>query len=658
MKKTLKGLLLVLVFGLLNHLGYATVSASESSNAAAFSDNRIQVYVNNDRSLTFKGITNSSESAVTIYISNSYAMQETGNPFTGDETYEPAIGADRTFTVTTKPLSYKFQATITFGTWENDFHHDPIIVNINPTEITDYAYKKYQIEALNYVNEIRAKIGVKPVKLNAYVTKAAENHAKYISINKTLWDGLEVHFERAGKVGYTGATPTDRIIAAGGFQSAGEIVTGASTAKAAIDSWLDTAYHREPLVDPNATEFGFGIEQGAAVLNMVTGTGNKDISVFPYDGMNNVALSFFGESEIPNPIKKYDLVHSGYIITFNHPADLTDSIKATIKNSNGDKIPFFQEYAGTLFLYPARELSYDETYTVSVDYEINGNKQNKTWSFKTIKHSFSKAEQEAYDKGVKVSINGKNIYNFDQSPVIVDKNVYIPLRGVFEMLNAKVTWDPKTRTVIVNKQQTEIKLTIGDTKAFVNGKMVKLGAAPFVKMNSTFVPIRFVSEAIGAEVKWDGATQTVHIKADLGEPESLTDYVHNKMVKHMAPIKEIGLKYGYILDEDYIDSGWYSFKQGDDETALFYDVGSNDPFIHRLSIIRIFPETEDKILDVMKEIMEKQTNTKLVGLKELLKKVVNEKEDVDATVQINGVKMRYSMSHNPQSGQFEFNIFY
>ncbi|MBY0053671.1 hypothetical protein H7K32_18820 [Brevibacillus agri] len=62
-------------------------------------------------------------------------------------------------------------------------------------ESSDYIYTKEQLDALNHLNEIRSKIGVHPVKLNPFLTKAAENHAKYLNINpENNWSLLAEHF--------------------------------------------------------------------------------------------------------------------------------------------------------------------------------------------------------------------------------------------------------------------------------------------------------------------------------------------------------------------------------------------------------------------------------------------------------------------------------
>ena len=54
-------------------------------------------------------------------------------------------------------------------------------------------------------------------------------------------------------------------------------------------------------------------------------------------------------------------------------------------------------------------------------------------------------------------------------------------------------------------------MQIGSTKAIINNKVVNLDAPPEIKDGRTFVPIRFVSEALGATVDWNEKTRTVMI---------------------------------------------------------------------------------------------------------------------------------------------------
>lgn len=88
----------------------------------------------------------------------------------------------------------------------------------------------------------------------------------------------------------------------------------------------------------------------------------------------------------------------------------------------------------------------------------------------------------------------------------------VPLRFVSEALGAKVEWDPENRQVIITDGETQIILTIGSNQVFVNGIPRVLDcSAEILPPGYTFVPLRFISEALGATVEYDDLTQQITI---------------------------------------------------------------------------------------------------------------------------------------------------
>lgn len=95
---------------------------------------------------------------------------------------------------------------------------------------------------------------------------------------------------------------------------------------------------------------------------------------------------------------------------------------------------------------------------------------------------------------------------------VINGRTVVPLRALFNALGATVEWDDATRTVTGIKGNRIIKLTIDQTVAYVDGKPVTL-AVPALLINArTFVPLRFVGEALDAAVSFDSATNTVIIE--------------------------------------------------------------------------------------------------------------------------------------------------
>ena len=113
-------------------------------------------------------------------------------------------------------------------------------------------------------------------------------------------------------------------------------------------------------------------------------------------------------------------------------------------------------------------------------------------------------------EGITVKIDSKYMYT-DVAPVLQNDRTMVPMRAIFENLGAEITWDEATETVTGIKDDVTVTLKIGDPAAYVNGREVTLDAPAILHDDRTLVPIRFVSEALGAKVDWEEASRTVFI---------------------------------------------------------------------------------------------------------------------------------------------------
>ena len=102
-----------------------------------------------------------------------------------------------------------------------------------------------------------------------------------------------------------------------------------------------------------------------------------------------------------------------------------------------------------------------------------------------------------------VTVNEDVIKN-DVAPVIRNNRTLVPIRVITETLGGTVDWDDATKTVTLNIDGKEIKMTIGVI-------LEKYGVAPAIINDRTYVPIRFVADELGADVQWNEETKTVTI---------------------------------------------------------------------------------------------------------------------------------------------------
>lgn len=116
---------------------------------------------------------------------------------------------------------------------------------------------------------------------------------------------------------------------------------------------------------------------------------------------------------------------------------------------------------------------------------------------------------------VTVFLNGRQLV-FDQEPILVENRVLVPLRMIAESLGATVKWTKSIPQVKVQKGDSVIGLNIGSDKGFTGVRLSQvffLEQPPVIVNGRTMVSLRFLAEALGAEVNWDEKSRCVHISA-------------------------------------------------------------------------------------------------------------------------------------------------
>jgi len=80
--------------------------------------------------------------------------------------------------------------------------------------------------------------------------------------------------------------------------------------------------------------------------------------------------------------------------------------------------------------------------------------------------------------------------------------ILIPLRSMFEQMGATVSWDAGSKTATVSKPGAEVKVTVGKPEVVINGESRPLDVPPIVYQGVVLVPVRVISEGMGAYVQW------------------------------------------------------------------------------------------------------------------------------------------------------------
>lgn len=109
-----------------------------------------------------------------------------------------------------------------------------------------------------------------------------------------------------------------------------------------------------------------------------------------------------------------------------------------------------------------------------------------------------------------IIVNDHIVYS-DVYPYIKNNRTYVPIRFIAEELGYDVKWDGANRKVTMTNDGTTVELTIGSNKMMVNGKTVLLDAPAEIRDDRTFVPLRAIAEAFGEKVDYSKDYKAVYI---------------------------------------------------------------------------------------------------------------------------------------------------
>lgn len=117
---------------------------------------------------------------------------------------------------------------------------------------------------------------------------------------------------------------------------------------------------------------------------------------------------------------------------------------------------------------------------------------------------------------IRASVDAVLVSFPDVQPLMMNNRVMVPVRGVFEHMGAEVSWDEGTQVVNATHNDHVIRLPLNSRWANVNGREVSLDSPAVMHQGRTVVPLRFLSESIGADVRWVALTRTVEITTQAG----------------------------------------------------------------------------------------------------------------------------------------------
>ncbi|MFA7636952.1 MAG: N-acetylmuramoyl-L-alanine amidase [Monoglobales bacterium] len=144
----------------------------------------------------------------------------------------------------------------------------------------------------------------------------------------------------------------------------------------------------------------------------------------------------------------------------------------------------------------------------------------------------------AFANDIKLFVNGK-LVSCDVPPLIQNDRTLVPARAFFEALDAVVSWDDAKKQVTARTDDKKIILVINSNVAYVNSVVKVLDTSPVIVDSRTLVPARFVSEALGFDVKWLEFSRSVYIK----KPEPVPPSPPVEEEKTVTPAKITSMVY-------------------------------------------------------------------------------------------------------------------
>lgn len=118
---------------------------------------------------------------------------------------------------------------------------------------------------------------------------------------------------------------------------------------------------------------------------------------------------------------------------------------------------------------------------------------------------------------IRIPINSKFVFvsgqeiPLDSPPAYIDENstTMVPLRFISDIIGAKVDWVAETKEIFIAQDTKEIKLQVNNYIALVNMTEVQLVSPPQIKEERAFVPLKFIAQNLGFNSEWIPETKTI-----------------------------------------------------------------------------------------------------------------------------------------------------
>lgn len=174
---------------------------------------------------------------------------------------------------------------------------------------------------------------------------------------------------------------------------------------------------------------------------------------------------------------------------------------------------------------------------------------------------------------VTVTVEGETVDFPDAQPFIDANNrTLVPVRFISEALGGQVNWDGDLQQVTITYNNKIIRLIINKKEISIDGQAQVMDTQAILKDARTFVPVRFVSEAMGANVEWDSVNFTVIITLKSDKPVDIERMTREEIIHQLKEYPYIEDDWGTGFLEDY---KWLTKQDGADKVKEYVEIGKS-----------------------------------------------------------------------------------
>ncbi|WP_281883621.1 stalk domain-containing protein [Paenibacillus sp. YYML68] len=445
---------------------------------------------------------------------------------------------------------HKVKASINFSGYEQAEQQWTFKIAATAVKEPTTDYSETQLKMVRAVNDYRTLYGLQPLSADAHLMMAAQLHADYIYMNKIDPSEVSLHDQKSSLPGFIGAKPGDRAEYVGYFDSVAEDVAyNTGTPIESIDKLFDAPYHRIPFLLSQAKHIGVAAVGPVVVLEFgFEEELKRELLVTPAAGDKYVPIQFDGHED-PDPIRMHKEAEYpvGYPIvarlTGSRPDEKITLLEAKVTDEQGQEVKLLRNSPDNdehlireVILTPLEPLQPDTTYTayVKLSSERGGGKEafERKWQFRTEpgdgvgKHKLH-ADVQAYLKlldrssvphTAEISLN-KQRYTLDGAPlelqvkpIVIDGSSYLWVRDLATALGAQVTWNDEQKAAIYTKKDRTVAFYTTRPAYAIQGKEIAGDVSAQLVDEQTMIPVRLLSEVLGAKVTYIEESHSIRIE--------------------------------------------------------------------------------------------------------------------------------------------------